>query len=305
MEKVQDDEVKMVNVTSEFILSNKLIWDPNLVLQDLSDELEGSAVYFEVQRQIQIAGSSDETTQKNYDFEQLLGSILKVRNGIHAYCNYSKDFASLHLVEKSESTIIAMKEDDFIAFASIIYDKGIALGVKMLPYNIKPTDLSIMHSRIETAQGSMFKHRQKVALVYAATSNIETELKRITARMRNELDPLIETFVDIAPDFVIKYRVCRTVIHYGVRHLAPEATINLKIVDITTKAPLRLTAIIVNETGDIALTDDAGLATLKVAKAGIYSLKCTKNTYQILTKDNVELGVGDILNLTIELTSNL
>ena len=74
------------------------------------------------------------------------------------------------------------------------------------------------------------------------------------------------------------------------------------LADAIDNTPLRLVKIIVMETVDKALTNDDGNAMLKIAKAGVYSIKYEKYGYDTLLKTGVELGVDDVIQLDCKLT---
>ncbi len=302
MKKPQDDDLKMINTSHECLLSNILAWGPNTIIQAKVDDLEQSNVYLHKQMMIQMRGSSDETVIKNEARALMETILIKVKNGEIAYSNSVKDRSGFVAINISNSDIKSLKDEEITVYADIVYDMAIDLGIKLPPYNIKPADTLLLKTKTDVYKGVLGGKRDVLTSVTVATANIEKELHRVKVMLREELDPLVETFIDVAPDFVNQYHSARKIVHYGVRHLAPECTINFGAKDSVSSEDLRLVHILVVETGDKALTDDTGAASLQLAKAGLYTVTFTKPNYKALTKTNVELGVGDILTLDVVLT---
>jgi len=73
-------------------------------------------------------------------------------------------------------------------------------------------------------------------------------------------------------DFVKEYKSSRKLIHYGIHHRKPEATINLTVIDKSTGIALRLIKVLIIETGEETLTDVDGLSKLEFKKAGITAI---------------------------------
>ena len=303
MNKVQDDDMKMVSATQGCMVKNETVWTANTIAQELVHDLNSSNIYLQAQHAIQMKGSKDETKIKTADHDSLVASLIKIKSGEIAYANSTKDFTVFNAVNKSNSDVQSMADDDLLAYATIVYDLAVTLGAKLIPYNILIADVTLLKTRLDAFNSDLNAHRNQQSVVVVATENIAKELTRIKGRLKNELDPLVETYFDIAPDFVNQYKSSRKIIHYGVHHVAPEATVNITVTDKLTGTPLRLVHILIVQTDEKDITDDNGASVLQLEKAGVYTLTFTKPAYQMFTQNNVELGVGDVLNLNIQLTA--
>ncbi len=298
MEKVQDDDAKMVAVTHDTLIANILSWTPSLIIQDIADDMESAIVYITAQQVIQMTGTSDQTNIKVIDHDLLAKSVIKVKSGIVAYSNSTQDFSVFHSINISNSDIKEMKDNELRAFAIIVHTTAVALGIKLLPFNVVTADFTLLKTRMDNYDIALPGSRTKEATVVVATANIVREIARIKGRLINELDPLVDTYEEDHPDFVNQYKSARKLIHYGVRHNAPEAFINSTVTDSVTQEVLRLVKITVVETGDVSITNDSGTSYTEIAKAGVYTITYEKPGYQKLTKTLVELGVGDRLALS-------
>ena len=301
MEHVQDDSIKMLCATYGTLLKNKPTWLENLIMAGFVDDLKTSTDYLKAQQVIQVTGSKDETKTKQKDHELLVKPLIKVKSGIIAYANAKQDFAIFNSVNKSNSDVEALADDELVAYATIVYNAAVVLETELIPFNIVAADTTAVKTRLDIFDEDLNKHRIQQAAVVVATANIEKELTRIKAKLKLEIDPLVETYLDIAPDFVNQYKSSRKIIHYGVHHKKAEATVNLKVIDAISGDALYLVAVSIVETGESTLTDIDGKDVLQFAKAGVYTLTFKKPAYQMLTQNNVELGVGDVLNLNISL----
>ncbi|MEI6820308.1 MAG: carboxypeptidase-like regulatory domain-containing protein [Bacteroidota bacterium] len=301
MERLQNDYTKMFNSSHDCLIRFTDEWSPNPIIEAFVEDMMQSKAYIHTQMMIQMKGSAGETLIKNEARAELEASLFKVKSGIISYSNSTKDRSGFVVVNISNSDIKALTDEEITAYADIVYELAISLGIKIVPYNIKTADTLLLKSRIDTYNGVLGGTRDVQTTVVVATENIAKEISRMNGRIKNELDPLIETYIDTVPDFVNQYHSSRKIVHYGIRHLNPEATFEFKAIDFITKLPLRLVRIEVVEPGDKALTDDAGVALLQIAKAGIYTITFTKPGYSVLTKANVEVGVGDVLAISVEL----
>lgn len=299
MNKFLDDYFKMINASSDCITKFILVWDPNAVMQELSDDLVQSRVYTHSLLMIQMRGSSDETLIKNERRDELNISLIQGKNSIVSYSNHTKDRVGFMAINKSNSDIKALKDEEVSVYADLMNALTVSLGVKLDPYNFKAADRLVLKTRMDIYAGVLGGTRDAMTSVVTATANIAKERERIMNRLRNEADPLIETFIEISPVFVSEFKSSRKVVHYGTRHENPECTINISAKDAVTSDDLSLVLIEVVETTDKALTDNTGAAELHLALAGTYSLRCTKTGYAVFLQPNVVLGVGDVLNLNI------
>ena len=301
MERIQDNDVKMVIATNQNLIKNVIHYNGNLKIKNISDDMTGSLAYIETQRAIQLNGSADATTVKNEDRSLTEASTIKVKSGEIAYYNSENNHSNFNFINKSNSEIKAMDDNTFNAYANKVHTTAISLGLLLGPFNVNTSDVTLLKSRIDAFALDLTKTRNAVNAISVATLNIDKELHRIKGRLENELDPLVETFIDTAPDFVAEYKAARKLVHYGVRHSIFEATIYFSVMSDEDASPQRLVKITVLETGDKALTDIFGNSILKIALAGIYTITYEKYGFEILTQPGVELGVGDTPTIKVKL----
>ena len=302
MERNQDNDVKRVAATNECLIKNATSYTGNVKIKAISDGIVVSLDYIEEQRLIQLEGSSDATTVKKEDREATETSVIKVKSGIISYFNSENDHSNFNFINKSNSDIKAMDDNTFNAYANKVHTTAVSLGIKIAPYNIVTADITLLKTRIDKYFADLTKTRNAINAITVATANIDKELHKVNAIFVTVLDPLIETFVDTAPDFVAEYKAARKIVHYGVRHLTYEATIKFSTSNVVDDEALRLVKITVEETEDKALTDDFGNTMLRLALAGVYTIICEKYGFEKYIKTGVELGVGDVLTLIIKLT---
>ncbi|MEI6822399.1 MAG: carboxypeptidase-like regulatory domain-containing protein [Bacteroidota bacterium] len=301
MEHIQDDSIKMISATYGCLIKNKPTWLTNATMASFTAELKTSTDYLKAQQVIQVTGSKDETKTKLKDRELLIKPLIKVKSGIIAYANAKQDFTIFNSIKKSNSDIEALADDELVAYATIVYNAAVVLETPLILFNIIADDTTAVKTRLDIFDDDLNKHRIQQAAVVVATANIDKELTRIKAKLKLEIDPLVETYLDIAPDFVNQYKSSRKIIHFGVHHKKAEATVNLKVTDAITGEDLYLVNVLIVETGEATQTNIDGTDVLQFAKAGVYTITCKKPAYQIHTQNNVELGVGDVLNLNISL----
>ena len=301
MEHVQDDSIKMLNATYGCLIKNKPVWLANATMASFAAELKTSTDYLKAQQVIQVTGSKDETKTKQKDRELLIKPLIKVKSGIIAYANAKQDFTKFNSINKSNSDVEALADDELVAYATIVYNAAVVLETELILFNIVEADATAVKTRLDIFDNDLNKHRTQQSAVVVATANIAKELTRIKSVLKLEFDPLVETYLDIAPDFVNEYKSSRKTIHYGVHHKKAEATVNLTVTDAISGVTLYLVNVFIVETGEGTQTDIDGTDVLQFAKAGVYTLTFKKPAYQMLTQNNVELGVGDALNLNISL----
>ncbi len=303
MERIQDDFLKMLNASHDCVIRFADDWSPNAIIQAIVDDMVQSKAYIHTQMMIQMRGSAGETFIKNEARGELETSLFKMKSGIISYSNSTKDRTDFVSINISNSDIKALTDEEITAYADIVYELAVSLGIKLVPYNIKAADTLTLKSRIDTYKGVLGGKRDVQTTVVVATENIAREISRINGRIKNELDPLIYTFVDTLPDFVHQYHSSRKTIHYGIHHKKPEAIVNLTAIDAITKAPLFWVDVFIIETGELTKTDVEGKSQLDFVKEGVYTVRFTKPGYEELIKTNLELGVGVVLDLEVQLTA--
>ncbi len=305
MKNSQDDDLKMINTTCLLMIANSTTWGINPIIQAMIDAAQEKYTYSMEQFLIQKRGSADETLVKNEDRDELIVILTKVKSGEISYCNSVGDHTNFNFINKTKSNIKEMKDNELKIYAKNVHALAIELGVKLLPYNIVVLDVTHLKTKLDAFEDSTEATRLAIIAVGNATENIANAIHQVKTMFKTELDPLVETYYDVAPNFVKQYRAARKIIHYGVRHEGAEATINAMVIAKADQSVLYLVSIIVVETGDRALTDDNGAAVIDIAKAGVYTLTFEKPGYITITKTNVQLGVGDILALNVEMVAEV
>ena len=303
MEHIQTDDWKMFNASSDCMLRNIAIWGPNPVIQVIVDKIMKANVNLHTYHIIQLSGSSDATLIIKEDRELLEKSVFKTKNGIIAYSNSTKDRTYFKSISLSDSDIKALSENDILDFATMLYNAAVELGIKLVPFLVLEADVLLFKSRLDIYSGDLGGKRNKVTSIVAATIGIEKEISAAKELLHNELDPIIENYKETQAVFYNEYKSSRKLIHYGIHHRKPEATVNSTVTDAKTKLPLYLVDVFIIETGEKTQTDVDGMVTLQFVKAGVYTLKYTKPGYEDLIQNNVQLGVGDVLELQIQLTA--
>jgi len=303
MDHVQTDYWKMLNASSDCMLKNIVKWGPNPVIQTVVDKLLKANVNLHTYHIIQLSGSSDATLIIKEDRELLEKSVCKVKNGIIAYSNSTKDRTYFKSISLSDSDIRALSENDFLDFSTMLYNAAVELGIKLVPFLVLEADVLLFKSRLDIFSGDLGGKRNKVTSIVAATIAIEKEISAVKELLHKELDPIIENYIETEPDFYNEYKSARKLIHYGIHHRKPEATVNSTVIDAKTKLPLYFVDVLIVETKEKTQTDVNGMVILQFAKAGVYTIKYTKPGYEDLIQNNVELGIGDVLELKIQLTA--
>ena len=289
MEHNQTDDWKMIKASIDCMLRNVTVWGPNPVIQAVIDKLTNANISIQTHHIIQLRGSSDETLILKEDRELLEKSVFKAKNGIIAYSNSTKDRTYFKNISLSDSDIKALGENDFLDFSTMLHGAVVELGAKLIPFLVLAADVLLFKSRLDIYSGDLGGKRNRVTSVVAATQSIENEISAAKELLHKELDPIIENYKETERDFYNEYKSSRKIIHFGIHHRKPEATINLNVATGVNKTPVYLASVLILETGEVTQTDSAGMVIIQFAKAGIFTLKITKPGYEDLIKNNVEL----------------
>lgn len=217
---------------------------------------------------------------------------------IYAYASATANNTLKQEVNLNFRDLMRTKDAQLAPRCQNIHDKGVENVDTMTGYGITPAKLAALQTDINDYAATTPKPR--TARTHRATlnANLSTLFKEADQILIDQMDFLIVAFKAANPDFVSDYQKTRALID------APTTTTQLKgkVTNQTNGTPVAGATVTVVEAGKTAATTAAGRYTIKPLAIGTYTVTVTKSGFNNFQITGVEVKLGQVNGLNIELT---
>lgn len=239
------------------------------------------------------------TTKKTskQDLCQLAADIAGI---IYAFADATGNNTLKDEVDYSLSDLLKLKDSLLAPRCQNIHDKGIENKAELADYGITNAMLASLQTAIDSYTETIPKPRAALSNRKTLNSNIVQLFKEVTAILDNQMDKLVIAFRASNPDFVATY--------FTLRQIPDTITTTTQLKGIVTKSadetPIKDVTITIVELSKTTKTDSTGKYSFKPVTNGKYTVTFAKQGFNTFQADDVEVKLGQINNLDMELVSN-
>ena len=180
-----------------------------------------------------------------------------------------------------------------------IHARGIEKKDAMEDYGITTAKLAALQTAINNYAAETPKPRTALSQRKTLTSNLRQIFKDADAILTEQMDKLVSNFKAANPDFVATYETVRIIIDPA----STTTQINGIVTDSTNGNPIKNATVTIVELSKTAATNFAGSYSFKPVANGTYTVTATATGFENFQADGVEIKLGVITSLNVELTS--
>ena len=197
------------------------------------------------------------------------------------------------------SKLLKTRDDELAPRCQNIHAKAVANLAALADYGITAAMLTGLQTAINNYSAETPKPRTALSQRKTYNANLAVLFKETDAILRDQLDKLVMTFKTSNPDFIKTFESNRIIID-------PASTATQLKGVITNKSddnPIKGATITIVELSKTATTNFAGEYSFKPVANGTYTVTVTATGFQNFQTDGVEVKLGVITSLGVELES--
>lgn len=222
-----------------------------------------------------------------------------VAGAIYAYAATSGNNTLKQEVKFTNSQLMQTKDALLAPRCQNIHDLGAANLAALADYGINAAKLTELQAAIDAYAESAPKPRAAINKRAAKTATLPQLFKEADAILTERMDTFIGLFAAANPDFVATYQSARIIVD------APTTTTQLKgtVTSQSDGTPIDNATITIVEAAKTTKTDNNGNYLIKPLEIGTYTVTAAKTGFNNFQKSGVEVKLGQVNNLDVELIS--
>lgn len=304
----QEAKLKMYRTTESYCDANPTIVAANVAFQAAFNSFKANIKSIIDTAQADDVPLTGITADKNNSKQKLIQMTAETAGVIYAYAATVGDNTLKMAVSFTVSDLTRMREDSLAARCQSVRDAGAANLAALKDYGITQATLDNLQTQIDTYSADTPKTRTAISQRKTTTANLAALFDETDRLLKDRMDKLVLTFKAANPDFVQTYEATRRIIK------PPSTATQLKgtITDKINGSPVKNAT--VTATPNAAdppdgsdripfstLSDAAGAYSFKPLPNGAYTLTVTAIGYTNFEADNVDVKLGEINTLDVEL----
>jgi hypothetical protein len=232
--------------------------------------------------------------------QELCRQASNVAGVIFAFASTTSNNELKQQMNVSLSKLLKMKDNQLVARCRNIHDAGAANIDALADYGIKPARLSALQNAIDEYSATAPKPRTARSHGKAITGSQRELFKQADAILTERMDSFIGLIREADPDFAATYEAARIVIDPSTTTTQLKGVITGK----TDGTPIKGAAVTIVETAQEMKTGSTGEYSFKPLHSGTYTLRVTAAGFNDFEDDEVEVKLGVVNHLDVELVSN-
>ena len=240
------------------------------------------------------------TVDKSSSKQTLAQIAVEIAGIVYAFASTTANNTLKQEVNFSLTTLLKTKADQLAPRCQNIHDKASANLAALADYGITPALLTNLQTAITNYAAEAPKPRTATSQRMTMNANLRNLFKEADAILRDQMDKLVVTFKTANPDFVQTYESNRIIIDPATTTTQLKGTVTNK----ADGSPIKGATITVVELSKTAKTDSFGKYLIKPITNGKYTIRATATGFNDFEADDVEVKMGTINNLEVELVSS-
>lgn len=240
------------------------------------------------------------TADKRFSKESLCQLTADIAGMIYAFAVDTKNNALKEEVNLSISRLKRKGDTELLQICQAIHDRAEENKGSLGDYGITNEMIAELQTAIDNYAAASPKPRTAIGK-RKTRKEIEKQLfKELDEILNDRMDALSGKFRKSHPEFYQTYQNLREIIDPSTTTTQLKGTIT----DASTNAPIKGATITVIQLNKTAVTDSSGEYSIKPIEHGKFTVKVEKTGYETYENDEIEIKMGDILDLDVSLVSN-
>jgi cob(I)alamin adenosyltransferase len=246
---------------------------------------------------VNLAGITTDKSNAKQILAQIAADIAAI---IAAFASATANPTLRAEVNYSLTKLLKARDEMLAPLCRIILDRAIENRGELEDYGITPAKITDLRTAIENYNAKTPNPRSAVSNRKTQTANISEFFKQGDAILKNQIDALMKNFRTTNPEFHETY--------FNLREIpdAPTTATQLKgiVTDASDAKPLKGATVTIVNLNKTTSTDSAGKYSFKPVEHGKHTVTVGMEGYQSFENDEIEVKLGDIRHLNVELVSN-
>jgi hypothetical protein len=261
------------------------------------NEFKSKIVAISETEQLKVVVIKGIATDKSTAKQALAETALDIANAVYAFAATNSNETLKQEMKFTLSKLAKTRDEEHVPQTQNIHDRGSELINDLKDYGITTAILTELQTAISNYSAVTPKPRTAVSNRKTITANLSRLFKEADAILHDKMDKLIGIFKKNNPDFAATYEATRIIID------SQTTTTQLKgiITDKINKTPVKGASITITELDKTIKSTPTGKYSFKPLANGKYTLRVAATGFKDLEIDEVEVKLGIINSLNIEL----
>ena len=300
MTAYQKAKLLMVKAVIALCDDNNTIISTVAALVTALNELKAKTAEIDDTAQLAAVNLTGITTDKSNSRQNLCELSADIAGIVYAFAAENSNNTLKQEVNYPISKLQRVRDAEIALVCRTIYDRADEFKTELADYGITNEMLTELNTAITNYQAAAPKPRTAISNRKSRKEILKQLFRELDAILFDRMDKLIGKFRKSHPEFHEAY--------FNVRELIdpPTTTTQLKgkVTDSATNAPIKGALITVVQPNKTALTNSSGEYSIKPIEHGTVTVQVVKEGYQPYENDEIEIKMGDVLNLDVSLVSN-
>ncbi|HEX8369639.1 MAG TPA: carboxypeptidase regulatory-like domain-containing protein [Pyrinomonadaceae bacterium] len=249
------------------------------------------------QKDLATTGAAQDKKARKKNLSQTAGLLARA---IYAFAAATGDNTLKEQVNFTSNILLRTKDELLAPRAQNIHDLGAANLAALADYGVTAVKLTALQTAIDDFAEAAPKPRAAIN----TRSALKLSLKQLFAEadriLAERMDTLIGLFAETNPDFIAVYQSARLIVD------APTTATQLKgtVTNQSDNTPVTGATITVVEAAQTTQTGTNGDYIIKPLEIGTYTVTVTKTGFNNFQITGVEVKLGQVNSLNVELVSN-
>lgn len=247
------------------------------------------------QKDMAITGAAAAKKARKQDLSRIASAVA---GAIYAYAAATANDTLKPEVKFTRNDLLRTKDALLAPRCQNIHDLGAANVAALADYGITAAKLTELQTAIDAFAEAAPKPRAAISTRAAKTATLPQLFNAADAILIDRMDTFIGLFAETNPDFVATYQSARKIIDAQTTATQLKGTVTNQ----TDGTPIADATVTIVETTQSATTAPDGKYLIKPVSNGTYTVTVTKTGFNNFQITGVEVKLGQITSLDVELT---
>lgn len=219
----QINKIRMFGATNTVLISNSSLYASSEALILTQQKLAANLAELESYRQVQEQNTSGLTLSKENLREDVENLVLRISVSLVAYATATADVNLKRMARYTPSKLAKISDVVLCDIAANMIRMATPVLAGLEVYFVTQAELDALQQKTADFKISIPQNRVATSSRKASTATIDRLIRETNNILRDEIDPLIQPFQFMNPDFYRQYKNARIIIDYTGRGPRTEA----------------------------------------------------------------------------------
>ena len=297
MKQNLENKLSMYDTVMLVLLANAAIVALRPALLAAQTALKGIILAIRAADQKQQSAITGVTQDKAVLRLLLVDQVFSVASALKAFAAFGDNNTLFEAANFSVTDLRRLSDEILPQTAQNIHDLANTNIASLADYGVTAAVLTALQTSIDDYKDIISNPRKAISERKTQTDLLPELFKESDDLMHRQMDPITKTLLATEPVFVSDYFNARITVNAGVHHTSLEGTVTVKdFGDLIVGAMVKIVEL---DRDDSTGVD--GKYIIQEFKSGIYNVTVVADSYVPVKIPNVEIGLGKIVGLNVEM----